>query len=53
MSKKPNEISNEPLEKPLWQVADKLCKNINAAKYKHIFLGLIFMKYISDAFEEI
>ncbi|WP_410004841.1 N-6 DNA methylase [Aequorivita nionensis] len=43
---------NEPLEKQLWKAADKLRKNIDAAEYKHIVLGLIFLKYISDAFEE-
>jgi len=43
----------EPLEKKLWKAADKLRKNIDAAEYKHIVLGLIFLKYISDAFEEL
>ncbi len=43
----------EPLEKKLWKTADKLRKNIDAAEYKHIVLGLIFLKYISDAFEEL
>jgi len=52
MSKKQKETSNEPLEKALWQAADKLRKNMDAAEYKHIVLGLIFLKYISDAFEE-
>lgn len=42
----------EPLEKQLWKAADKLRKNIDAAEYKHIALGLIFLKYISDSFEE-
>ena len=46
-------ISEEPLEKQLWKAADKLRKNIDAAEYKHIVLGLIFLKYISDAFEEL
>lgn len=41
----------EPLEKKLWKTADKLRKNIDAAEYKHIVLGLIFLKYISDAFD--
>ena len=41
----------EPIEKQLWKLADKLRKNIDAAEYKHIVLGLIFLKYISDAFE--
>jgi type I restriction enzyme M protein len=43
----------EPLEKQLWKTADKLRKNIDAAEYKHIVLGLIFLKYISDSFEEL
>lgn len=43
----------EPLEKQLWKAADKLRKNIDAAEYKHIVLGLIFLKYISDSFEEL
>lgn len=45
--------SDEPLEKQLWKAADKLRKNIDAAEYKHIVLGLIFLKYISDSFEEL
>lgn len=45
--------SNETLEQKLWKAADKLRKNIDAAEYKHIALGLIFLKYISDAFEEL
>ncbi len=43
----------EPIEKQLWKAADKLRKNIDAAEYKHIVLGLIFLKYISDSFEEV
>jgi type I restriction enzyme M protein len=35
----------------LWQAADKLRKNMDAAEYKHVVLGLIFLKYVSDAFE--
>src|SRR4030043_1545456 len=49
---KKNEI-DEPLEKKLWKAADKLRKNMDAAEYKHIVLGLIFLKYISDVFEEL
>ncbi|MCK0507477.1 type I restriction-modification system subunit M [Aromatoleum anaerobium] len=45
------ETKEEPLEKQLWKAADKLRKNIDAAEYKHVVLGLIFLKYISDAFE--
>ena len=42
---------HESIEATLWQSADKLRKNMDAAEYKHIVLGLIFLKYISDAFE--
>jgi len=45
--------TEEPLEKKLWKAADKLRKNMDAAEYKHVVLGLIFLKYISDAFEEL
>src|SRR5205823_11621492 len=38
-------------EKQLWQAADALRNNMDAAEYKHVVLGLIFLKYISDAFE--
>ncbi len=38
------------LEKTLWATADKLRNNMDAAEYKHVVLGLIFLKYISDAF---
>lgn len=43
----------EPFEKTLFKTADKLRKNMDAAEYKHIVLGLIFLKYISDSFEEL
>ena len=45
--------STEPerLEVQLFKAADKLSKNIDAAQYKHIVLGLIFLKYILDSFE--
>jgi type I restriction enzyme M protein len=39
-------------EKKLWEMADKLRSNMDAAEYKHVVLGLIFLKYISDVFEE-
>jgi type I restriction enzyme M protein len=39
-------------EQTLWATADKLRGNLDAAEYKHVVLGLIFLKYISDAFEE-
>lgn len=43
----------EPLEKVLWATANKLRKNIDAAEYKHVVLGLIFLRYISEAFEDL
>lgn len=49
---KSKQENKQPLEKKLWASADKLRKNMDAAEYKHIVLGLIFLKYISDAFEE-
>ncbi|MGB8218518.1 MAG: class I SAM-dependent DNA methyltransferase [Candidatus Methanoperedens sp.] len=44
--------ANLGFEEKLWQAADKLRNNMDAAEYKHVVLGLIFLKYISDAFEE-
>ncbi len=41
------------LEKTLWTAADKMRSNMDAAEYKHVVLGLIFLKYISDAFSEL
>ncbi|MCM2348636.1 MAG: type I restriction-modification system subunit M [Bacteriovoracaceae bacterium] len=42
----------EEIEKTLWAAADKLRANMDAAEYKHVVLGLIFLKYVSDSFEE-
>ena len=54
MAKKKTKAKQEDrLEKKLWDTANKLRKNIDAAEYKHVVLGLIFLKYISDAFEEL
>ena len=53
MAKARKNNTKEAIEKQLWKAADKLRKNIDAAEYKHIILGLIFLKYISDAFEEL
>ena len=44
---------NETLEQKLWKSADKLRKNMDAAEYKHVVLGLIFLKYMSDSFEQL
>lgn len=44
--------ANLGFEDKLWAVADKLRGNMDAAEYKHVVLGLLFLKYISDAFME-
>jgi type I restriction enzyme M protein len=44
--------ANVGYETQLWQMADALRGSMDAAEYKHVVLGLIFLKYISDAFEE-
>ena len=44
--------ANLGFENELWKMADGLRSNMDAAEYKHVVLGLIFLKYISDAFEE-
>lgn len=41
----------DDIKKTLWATADKLRANMDAAEYKHIVLGLIFLKYISDTFQ--
>ncbi len=51
-STKNNSTANLGFEAKLWLAADKLRNNMDAAEYKHVVLGLIFLKYISDAFEE-
>ncbi len=56
MARKPSTTSdstaNLGFEAKLWLAADKLRNNMDAAEYKHVVLGLIFLKYISDRFEE-
>ena len=49
---KKSNASHLGFEATLWATADKLRGNLDAAEYKHVVLGLIFLKYISDAFEE-
>ena len=51
-SKSNDSSANIGFEAKLWLAADKLRNNMDAAEYKHVVLGLIFIKYISDAFEE-
>jgi type I restriction enzyme M protein len=52
MAKDTNNGANLGFESELWRAADALRSNMDAAEYKHVVLGLIFLKYISDAFEE-
>lgn len=47
-----NETFLKDLDNKLWTSADKLRSNLDAAVYKHVVLGLVFLKYVSDAFEE-
>ena len=49
---KRNNGANLGFEQKLWQAADKMRSNMDAAEYKHVVLGLIFLKYISDAFKD-
>ena len=50
-AKNDDTTANLGFEAKLWQAADALRNNMDAAEYKHVVLGLIFLKYISDAFE--
>jgi type I restriction enzyme M protein len=50
-TKKADTSANLGFEAKLWAAADALRNNMDAAEYKHVVLGLIFLKYISDAFE--
>src|SRR5438132_12971064 len=53
MAKRNSKAASAPrFETILWQAADKLRGNLDAAEYKHVVLGIIFLKYVSDAFEE-
>lgn len=51
-SSRSESAANLGFEQKLWSAADKLRNNMDAAEYKHVVLGLIFLKYISDSFEE-
>src|SRR5687768_17652530 len=50
-AKSKDKTTNLEFEAKLWAAADALRSNMDAAEYKHVVLGLIFLKYISDAFE--
>lgn len=47
-----NNITEIGFEKQIWDAADELRGSMDAAEYKHVVLGLIFLKYLSDKFEE-
>jgi type I restriction enzyme M protein len=49
---KPTSAATVGYEQQLWQMADALRGSMDAAEYNHVVLGLIFLKYISDAYEE-
>jgi type I restriction enzyme M protein len=51
-AKKSSNGANLGFEETLWQAADKMRGHMDPSEYKHVVLGLIFLKYISDAFEE-
>jgi len=51
-SPKVNPARELGFEAKLWAAADKLRGNVDAGEYKHVVLGLIFLKYVSDAFQE-
>src|SRR3989442_1784408 len=51
-NEKKNNGANLGFEETLWQAADAMRGHMDAAEYKHVALGLIFLKYISDAFQE-
>jgi len=48
---KANNGANLGFENKLWEMADKMRGHMDASEYKHVVLGLIFLKYISDAFQ--
>lgn len=53
MAKKKNDNTAEiGFEEQIWKAADKLRGNIDASEYKNVVLGLIFLKYISDKFDQ-
>ena len=52
ITNKTNNTATIGFEEQIWKAADILRGNIDAAEYKHVVLGLIFLKYISDKFDE-
>lgn len=53
MANNKSSSANVGFEKTLWAAADKMRNNMDPAEYKHVVLGLIFLKYVSDSFEEV
>ena len=51
MAKKKQTKGSVGFETQLWEAADLLRNNVDPAEYKHVVLGLIFLKYISDSFK--
>src|SRR3989339_1495295 len=52
MARSDSNGANLGFEEKLWLAADKMRSNMDAAEYKHVVLGLIFLKYISDAYKD-
>lgn len=52
MAKQKNEAKDKPIEVSLWESANKLRGSVEPAEYKHVVLGLVFLKFASDKFEE-
>lgn len=52
MAKQKKELKEIPIEVTLWDSANKLRGSVESAEYKHVVLGLIFLKFASDKFEE-
>ncbi len=52
MAKTTKEVKEKAIEVTLWEAANKLRGSVEPAEYKHVVLGLIFLKFASDKFEE-
>lgn len=52
MAKLKKEVKEKAIEVTLWEAANKLRGSVEPAEYKHVVLGLIFLKFASDKFEE-